>query len=243
MCVGVLHRNEYSGALTGLTRVRRFCQDDAHIFCMPHQIMDEIKGVLDFLREIYGIFGFTFELELSTRPKEFLGEIETWDRAEAALTQALNEFGAPWKENPGDGAFYGPKIDIRVFDALRRRHQCATIQLDFQLPQRFHLEYEAGGGRMETPIIVHRAILGSIERFVAVLTEHYGGKWPFFISPRQVRVLSLTEKCAEWAAEVQKVIHEAGYFVDTDLSDDKIDKKIRYAHVSGGGVFACGDRG
>ena len=139
---GVLHRNEISGALSGLTRVRRFQQDDAHIFCMPSQVMTEVLGVLDFLDHVYGIFGFKFELELSTRPADKLGDDSMWDQAEAALAEALNKFGKPWKENPGDGAFYGPKIDIKVFDALKRPHQCGTVQLDFQLPIRFDLKYK-----------------------------------------------------------------------------------------------------
>jgi threonyl-tRNA synthetase len=139
---GVLHRNEITGALSGLTRVRRFQQDDAHIFCMPSQIMTEVLGVLDFLDHVYGIFGFQFELDLSTRPADKLGDDSMWDQAEAALAEALNKFGKPWKENPGDGAFYGPKIDIKVFDALKRPHQCGTVQLDFQLPIRFDLKYK-----------------------------------------------------------------------------------------------------
>lgn len=150
---GVLHRNEITGALSGLTRVRRFQQDDAHIFCMPTQIMTEVLGVLDFLDHVYGIFGFKFELELSTRPADKLGDDNMWDQAEAALAEALNKFGKPWKENPGDGAFYGPKIDIKVFDALKRPHQCGTVQLDFQLPIRFDLKYKTDhheGGASES---------------------------------------------------------------------------------------------
>lgn len=174
---GVLHRNELSGALTGLTRVRRFQQDDAHIFCAPEQISDEISGCLDFLNAIYSLFGFTFELELSTRPEKFLGEIEQWNAAEKALEEALNRQNYPWKLNAGDGAFYGPKIDITIKDALNRPHQCATIQLDFQLPIRFNLGYTADDQTRRKPVIIHRAILGSMERFIAILTENYGGKW------------------------------------------------------------------
>ncbi|KAJ1838134.1 threonyl-tRNA synthetase, partial [Coemansia sp. RSA 2703] len=174
---GVLHRNEASGALSGLTRVRRFQQDDAHIFCTQEQVKSEITGVLEFLKDVYGIFGFTFELKLSTRPEKFLGEIEVWNRAEKQLEDALNEFGVKWTINPGDGAFYGPKIDITIRDALKRGHQCATIQLDFQLPVRFQLHYRAPntkseeadselGSDFQRPVIIHRAILGSVERMI-----------------------------------------------------------------------------
>eukprot|EP00834_Sanchytrium_tribonematis_P000841 NODE_17_length_48642_cov_1.199349.p5 type:complete len:565 gc:universal NODE_17_length_48642_cov_1.199349:1659-3353(+) len=173
---GVLHRNEYSGALSGLTRVRRFQQDDAHIFCTVAQIKQEMIGCLEFLQKVYGIFGFTFELKLSTRPEKYLGEIETWNEAENLLKTALDEFGKTWTLNEGDGAFYGPKIDITVRDALQRAHQCATIQLDFQLPQRFGLEYRSENG-MDRPVMIHRAILGSVERMFAILLEHFGGKW------------------------------------------------------------------
>eukprot|EP00835_Amoeboradix_gromovi_P000351 NODE_12_length_45166_cov_0.552511.p6 type:complete len:565 gc:universal NODE_12_length_45166_cov_0.552511:27322-25628(-) len=173
---GVLHRNEFSGALSGLTRVRRFCQDDAHIFCTINQIKQEMLGCLDFLKEVYGVFGFKFDLRLSTRPEKYLGEVETWNEAEKLLQSALDEFGNPWTINEGDGAFYGPKIDITVKDALNRSHQCATIQLDFQLPQRFGLEYRSETG-LDRPVMIHRAILGSVERMFAVLLEHYAGKW------------------------------------------------------------------
>ncbi|RVW50220.1 Threonine--tRNA ligase, mitochondrial 1 [Vitis vinifera] len=179
---GVLHRNEASGALTGLTRVRRFQQDDAHIFCRESQIKDEVMGVLDFINYAYNIFGFTYELKLSTRPEKYLGDLETWEKAEAALTEALNQSGKPWEINEGDGAFYGPKIDISVSDALNRKFQCATLQLDFQLPSRFDLSYSAEDeAKRERPVMIHRAILGSVERMFAILLEHYKGKWPFWL--------------------------------------------------------------
>ena len=174
---GVLHRNELSGALSGLTRVRRFQQDDAHIFCRLDQIGEEMRQCLDFLSSVYSHFGFTFELNLSTRPEGYLGELETWNNAEKALEDALNASGLKWKLNPGDGAFYGPKIDITIKDALQRSHQCATIQLDFQLPIRFKLGYTGQDGEKTKPVIIHRAILGSIERFIAILTENFAGKW------------------------------------------------------------------
>ncbi|RZC74214.1 hypothetical protein C5167_049694 [Papaver somniferum] len=230
---GVLHRNEASGALTGLTRVRRFQQDDAHIFCRESQIKDEVTSVLEFIRYAYDVFGFTFELELSTRPEKYLGEIETWDKAEGALTEALNEFGRPWKINEGDGAFYGPKIDISVFDALKRKFQCATLQLDFQLPSRFNLSYSAEDeAKREKPVMIHRAILGSVERMLAILLEHYKGKWPFWLSPRQAIVCPISEKSTPYALKLQDQIHKAGYYVDVDITDRKIDKKIREAQLA-----------
>ncbi|XP_074568032.1 threonine--tRNA ligase, mitochondrial 1 [Curcuma longa] len=230
---GVLHRNELSGALTGLTRVRRFQQDDAHIFCRESQIKEEVKNVLDFISYTYGVFGFTFELELSTRPEKYLGEIEVWDKAEAALTEALNEFGRPWQINEGDGAFYGPKIDIGVFDALKRKFQCATLQLDFQLPLRFKLSYSAEDeAKLERPVMIHRAILGSVERMFAILLEHYKGKWPFWISPRQAIVCPVSEKSQSYAEQVRDKIHQAGYYVDADLTDRKIQKKVREAQLA-----------
>ncbi|XP_033044699.1 threonine--tRNA ligase 2, cytoplasmic isoform X3 [Trachypithecus francoisi] len=174
---GVLHRNELSGTLSGLTRVRRFQQDDAHIFCTVEQIEEEIKGCLQFLQSVYSTFGFSFQLNLSTRPENFLGEIEMWNEAEKQLQNSLMEFGEPWKMNPGDGAFYGPKIDIKIKDAIGRYHQCATIQLDFQLPIRFNLTYVSkDGDDKKRPVIIHRAILGSVERMIAILSENYGGK-------------------------------------------------------------------
>ncbi|XP_012588212.1 PREDICTED: probable threonine--tRNA ligase 2, cytoplasmic isoform X2 [Condylura cristata] len=174
---GVLHRNELSGTLSGLTRVRRFQQDDAHIFCTVEQIEEEMKGCLQFLQSVYSTFGFSFQLNLSTRPEHFLGEVEIWDEAEKQLQNSLMEFGKPWKMNPGDGAFYGPKIDIKIKDAIGRDHQCATIQLDFQLPIRFNLTYVSKDGEdKKRPVIIHRAILGSVERMMAILSENYGGK-------------------------------------------------------------------
>jgi len=229
---GVLHRNEFSGALTGLTRVRRFQQDDAHIFCAPEQIKSEIANALKFMQHVYGIFGFQFDLELSTRPEKYLGDISVWEKAEAQLAESLNEFGKPWKLNPGDGAFYGPKIDIHITDAMKRSHQCATIQLDFQLPLRFQLEYEAGSGVSTKPVIIHRAILGSVERFTAILIEHTGGKWPFWISPRQVLIATVSDKFNDYAEEVRQAIHDAGYYVDADFSDRTIPKKVREAQVA-----------
>lgn len=232
---GVLHRNELSGALTGLTRVRRFQQDDAHIFCRPDQIKQEMAGCLDFLRCIYGIFGFSFQLRLSTRPDKFLGEVADWDAAEKQLAESLDEFGDKWELNPGDGAFYGPKIDITIMDALRRPHQCATIQLDFQLPQRFNLHFVSGDEKSEKkrPVIIHRAILGSVERMIAVLCESYGGKWPFWLSPRQSIVIPVAPPFDDYARKVKDELFNAGFVCDADIdAGDTMNKKIRNAQLA-----------
>ncbi|KAI9797980.1 MAG: threonyl-tRNA synthetase [Piccolia ochrophora] len=254
---GVLHRNEFSGALTGLTRVRRFQQDDTHIFCTPDQITQEIEGLFDFLRVVYGAFGFTFKLKLSTRPEKYLGDIKTWDLAEDKLRTALDAFTAtgasPWELNPGDGAFYGPKIDITISDALKREHQCATIQLDFQLPQQFNLEYMTADGSSKPkveveskpvdakadvapkeptpgcarPVMIHRAIYGSLERFIAILTEHFAGKWPFWLSPRQILVVPVMPAVNDYVVEMRKIFRKQKMHVDIDISGNTMQKKIR----------------
>jgi threonyl-tRNA synthetase len=257
---GVLHRNELAGALTGLTRVRRFQQDDAHIFCMPDQVGEEIMSCLEFMNYVYGAFGFEFSLELSTRPDKFLGEIAVWDKAEAMLESALNDFCAKvngggddnssaadaasdskseaeqkkvsWKLNPKDGAFYGPKIDIHITDALRRSHQCATVQLDFQLPDRFGLQFQDQNENLTRPVMIHRAILGSVERMMAILIEHTGGKWPLWLSPRQILVAPVSDKFCEYAEKVRQELHDAGYFADADLTDKKLPKKVREAQLA-----------
>ena len=221
---GVLHRNELSGALTGLLRVRRFVQDDSHIFCRRDQIAEEVDGCLDFLDYVYRLFGFEYELTLSTMPDNALGSKELWDEAEAQLAASLNKLGKPWKIGPKDGAFYGPKIDIQVFDALKRKHQCGTIQLDFNLPKRFNLQFKTGTPDkpsdnvvseyadmveqpvkvgFDRPIIIHRAVLGSLERMIAILTEQTAGKWPFWMNPRQVALLPVTENHLEYAEKVK----------------------------------------
>uniref|UniRef100_A0A8C6PPZ6 threonine--tRNA ligase n=1 Tax=Nothobranchius furzeri TaxID=105023 RepID=A0A8C6PPZ6_NOTFU len=229
---GVLHRNELSGALTGLTRVRRFQQDDAHIFCSMEQIEEEIKGCLDFLRTVYDVFGFTFKLNLSTRPEKFLGDPQMWDQAEKQLENSLNEFGEKWVLNPGDGAFYGPKIDIQIKDAIGRYHQCATIQLDFQLPIRFNLCFIGrDGDDQKRPVIIHRAILGSVERMIAILTESCGGKWPLWLSPRQVMVVPVGPTCDEYAEKQE--FHSNGFMSDVDAdSGCTLNKKIRNAQLA-----------
>ncbi|NXL80542.1 SYTM protein, partial [Leptocoma aspasia] len=224
---GVLHRNEPPGTLTGLTRVRRFQQDDAHIFCTLEQLESEIDSSLDFIRTVYAVLGFSFRLALATRPDGFLGDPETWDRAEQVggcplygvpsalcppdppnpplqqLERSLQNFGQPWELSPGDGAFYGPKIDIRIQDALGRHHQCGTIQLDFQMPERFELEYASPSGSPARPVLIHRAVLGSVERMVAVLAESCGGRWPLWLSPLQAMVIPQTPEVEDYAREVR----------------------------------------
>ncbi|XP_033749763.1 threonine--tRNA ligase 1, cytoplasmic-like isoform X3 [Pecten maximus] len=232
---GVLHRNEIKGALSGLTRVRRFQQDDAHIFCRPDQIKEEISACLDFLKHVYGVFGFTFKLNLSTRPEKFMGEIAVWDEAEKHLAECLDEFGQGWELNPQDGAFYGPKIDITITDALKRSHQCATIQLDFQLPLRFNLTYVTGedAADKKRPVIIHRAVLGSVERMIAILCESYSGKWPFWMSPRQAVVIPVAPLYNDYANQVKDQIHNAGFMCDTDVDEGTtLNKKVRNCQLA-----------
>ncbi|CAH0484305.1 unnamed protein product [Peronospora farinosa] len=241
-----LHRNEASGALTGLTRVRRFHQDDAHIFCTAAQVQSEISHALDFVKHVYGIFDFKFNLRLSTRPEKYMGDLELWDDAEDQLRVALDDFRQPWSVNVGDGAFYGPKIDIVVTDALKRQHQCGTIQLDFQLPLNFELAYDGADGEVHTPIIIHRAVLGSIERMMAILIEHTGGKWPLWLSPRQVAVLPIAEAHRGYAHEVANQLQMAttrGLFVDVQDSSKTLNKRVREAQVAGYNyILVVGDK-
>ncbi|KAI8093471.1 uncharacterized protein BX664DRAFT_108230 [Halteromyces radiatus] len=237
---GVLHRNEFSGALSGLTRVRRFQQDDAHIFCRQDQIDEEMTNCFEFMSHVYGVFGFEFHLKLSTRPDNFIGEISVWDNAEKTLEAALVRFaeekGFTWELNAGDGAFYGPKIDIVISDALRRKHQCATIQLDFQLPERFELEYRTESTtddkKLSRPVIIHRAILGSVERMMGILIEHFGGKFPFWLSPRQISVIPVAAPYFDYAEEIVTRLTALGLYADADLSDSTLNKKIRNSEVS-----------
>ncbi|QSL64800.1 hypothetical protein MERGE_002102 [Pneumocystis wakefieldiae] len=234
---GVLHRNEFSGALAGLMRVRRFQQDDAHIFCTSDQVKEEIMNCFDFLKHVYEVFGFSFRLKLSTRPEKFIGDIETWNRAEKSLETALNNFGLPWEINPGDGAFYGPKVDIEISDALKRHHQCATIQLDFFLPECFNLEYRLASDEKKKstyarPVIIHRAILGSIERMIAILIEHYAGKWPFWLSPRQIMIIPISKVFKDYSKHVYDKLYDNGFYVDIDLSDNTLNKMIRNAQIA-----------
>lgn len=236
---GVLHRNELSGALTGLTRVRRFQQDDAHIYCREDQIEQEVVAALQFMKDVYTTFGMTYKLELSTRPKKALGEVELWNRAEKALASAMDHFSGvgSWRVNPGDGAFYGPKIDIKVMDAMDRVHQCATIQLDFQLPIRFDLRYSPDkllekGERPPHPVMIHRAMLGSVERMFAVLCEHFGGKWPLWLSPRQVMLIPVHAEFNDFCEDVRQQLHKEGFYVDVDTSKNTFQKKVRNAQIA-----------
>lgn len=227
--LGRVHRHELSGALHGLIRVRAFTQDDAHIFMLPEQIKDEIKGVIKLVDEIYTRFGFEYDVELSTRPENSMGTDEEWNTAEKALKEALDEVHMKYKINEGDGAFYGPKIDYHLHDSLGRSHQCGTIQLDFQLPQRFKLFYIGKDGEKHQPIVIHRAILGSIERFIAILIEHFNGKFPVWLSPVQVKVLPISDKFNDYAKKVSDELNENGIRVETDKSTEKIGYKIRTA--------------
>lgn len=230
---GVLHRNELSGALTGMTRVRRFQQDDAHIFCTKDQVRTEILNCIDFMEHVYGIFGFTFDMELSTRPEEYIGDLSVWERAEKQLEEVLVDSGHKWILNPGDGAFYGPKIDIHITDAMKRSHQCATIQLDFNLPERFNLSYVSEKEGNERPVMIHRAIYGSLERFMAILIEHTAGEWPFWINPRQLLVIPISLKCSEYANQVKNKIFDAGFNIEIDLSNKSLKKKMMNVRLDG----------
>lgn len=230
---GVLHRNESEAALTGLTRVRRFQQDDAHIFCTSEQIRDEIDSCLDFLMHVYKTFGFSIKLVLSTRPEKYMGDLELWNQAERDLEAALNKCGRPWSLNPGDGAFYGPKIDVTITDALQRAHQCGTIQLDFQLPIRFDLTYMTESLEKKRPVIIHRAILGSVERQIAILAENYAGKWPFWLSPRQIMVVPVDPKFNDYALGLQERLFAEGYQTEADTTSGlSFNKRIRNAQVA-----------
>jgi threonyl-tRNA synthetase len=227
---GVLHRNERSGALGGLTRVRQFSQDDAHIFCMESQIADEVEKLLRLIDRVYSAFDMTFDLFLSTRPEAKLGDDALWDRAEGALREALERTGRPYGVKEGDGAFYGPKIDFAVYDALERKHQCATIQLDYQLPRRFELSYAGADNELHTPVVIHRAVMGSFERFLGILIEHYAGAFPVWLAPEQVRVMTVSEKTNAYAAQVVESLKAAGVRATLDDGDDKITYKIRMCH-------------
>ncbi|HIH24905.1 TPA: threonine--tRNA ligase [Candidatus Woesearchaeota archaeon] len=228
-----LHRNELSGTLSGLTRVRKFSQDDAHIFCTPEQLEEELRDCIDFVKHVYhDVFRMEFTLELSTRPEKFLGDIAVWNKAEATLAAVLDSLEIPYKINPGDGAFYGPKIDIHLKDAIGRSFQCATVQVDFQLPLRFELAYEGADNTKHAPVMVHRAILGSLERFFAVMVEHFAGKFPLWLSPEQVRVLPIADRHNAYAALVVKTLRDAGLRADIDDRALTTNKKVREAELS-----------
>jgi len=230
--LGTVHRHEPSGVLHGLMRVRCFTQDDAHIICTPEQLQDEITRILEFVADIMQVFGFSYSMELSTRPEEkSIGSDRDWERATAALIQALEENHLDYEVNAGDGAFYGPKIDVKLKDALGREWQCATIQCDFTLPERFDLNYIGADGEKHRPVMLHRVILGSIERFIGILIEHYAGAFPLWLAPEQVRVLTVTEAHNDYAERVAAVLKVADIRVATDLRNEKLGKKIRESQL------------
>ena len=227
--LGLVHRYEKSGELGGLLRVRSFTQDDAHIFMTPNQVKDEIKGVVDLIDRVYKVFGFTYHAELSTRPENSMGSDEDWELATDALRQALDELKLDYIVNEGDGAFYGPKIDFHLADAIGRTWQCGTIQLDFQLPQRFELEYVGEDGEKHRPIMIHRVIYGALDRFIGLLIENFAGAFPLWLAPEQVRVLSLTERNNDYAESIKKQLFNEGLRVESDTRNEKIGYKIREA--------------
>ena len=227
--LGLVHRHELSGALHGLFRVRCFTQDDAHIFMTWDQMKDEIKNVVRLFDEVYSVFGLSYEIELSTMPEDHMGDEATWRMAEATLKAAIEELGKPYEINEGDGAFYGPKLDFHLSDSIGRTWQCGTIQLDMQLPERFELEYVGEDGAKHRPVMIHRVVLGSIERFIGVITEHFAGAFPTWLAPVQVKVMTITDRSRPWAEEVTRRLETAGVRVEADLRNEKIGYKIREA--------------
>ena len=226
--LGTVYRKEKSGALSGLTRVQGFTQDDAHIFCTPEQLVDEINNIIDFVADTLAIFNMKFEVELSTRPESFIGEIENWDKAEKGLKEAMDRRGMKYDINEGDGAFYGPKIDFKIKDAIGRTWQCATIQLDFNLPARFDIKYQDKDGQLKTPLMLHRVIFGSMERFHGILIEHYAGAFPTWLAPTQVNIVPISnDKHVDFAEKVYKKMREAGIRVNLDDRSESMNYKIR----------------
>ena len=229
--LGLVHRHELSGALHGLMRVRCFTQDDAHIFMTEEQMKDEIIGVINLMKKIYALFNFEYKVELSTKPENSMGTKEQWDIAEKALQDALESLNMKYELNPGDGAFYGPKIDFHIQDSIGRTWQCGTIQLDFQMPERFDLTYMGADGNKHRPIMLHRALFGSIERFIAILTEHYAGAFPVWLAPVQVKVLPLTDRQADYAQKIRDILLAKDIRVECDFRSEKIGYKIREAQL------------
>ncbi len=228
---GQVHRHEFSGALNGLLRVRTFCQDDAHIFVTPDQIEDEIALALQIIDHVYKVFGFEYEIELSTRPDDYMGELSLWNQAEEALANVLNRLGFSYKVNEGDGAFYGPKIDVHIRDAIKRSHQCATVQLDFQLPEKFDLTYVNEENEKVRPVVIHRAVFGSIDRFLGILIEHFGGAFPLWLAPKQVQIIGVSEVHAPYAEQVAVELRQANIRVTIDKRNEKLGRKIRDAQM------------
>lgn len=228
---GQVHRHEFSGALNGMIRVRTFTQDDAHLFVRPDQIESEIKNVIELIDKMYGVFGFQYSIELSTRPEDSMGSDELWETAERSLQNVLDGIGVPYRVNEGDGAFYGPKIDFHIKDAIKRSHQCATIQLDFQLPEKFDLTYVGEDNQKHRPVVIHRAIYGSIDRFIGILTEHFAGAFPTWIAPVQARIMTIAEPHVKYAEEVKEKMAQMGIRVELDTRNEKIGYKIREAQL------------
>jgi threonyl-tRNA synthetase len=228
---GVLHRQEPSGVLSGLTRVRQFSQDDAHCFITEDQIGEEVGRLLGLIGRVYGDFGLDYRMELSTRPDDYLGEIETWNHAETQLKAALTVHDTPFVISEGGGSFYGPKIDVHVTDAIGRRWQCATIQLDYMMPQRFNLKYIGSDNAEHTPVLIHRAIFGSFERFIALLIEHYAGRFPLWLAPVQITILTIADRHVDYARSVESRLTAAGLRVALDHRQEKIGFKIREAQL------------
>ena len=229
--LGLVHRHEKSGELHGLMRVRCFTQDDAHIFMTPEQITSEIKGVVRLIDEVYSLFGFKYHVELSTKPENSIGSEEDWEMATNGLREALDELQLPYVVNEGDGAFYGPKIDFHLEDSIGRTWQCGTIQLDFQLPQRFEAEYTGSDGQKHRPIMIHRVVFGSIERFIGILIEHYAGKFPVWLAPQQVRLLPITDRNNVYCDQLQEKLRAAGVRCETDKRQEKTGYKVREAQL------------
>jgi threonyl-tRNA synthetase len=233
--VDALHRNELSGSLGGLTRVRQFCQDDSHIFVMESQIAEEVERITALMKTVYGAFGLEFSLRFSTRPakpEDRVGDDALWDKAEGALRAALDKLGLPWQLNPGDGAFYGPKIDFVVTDSLARQWQTCTIQLDYAAPERFDLTYVGDDNREHRPVVIHRAVYGSFERFIAILTEHYAGAFPAWLAPVQARIVTVSDRFDAWGREVVERLAAEGFRAELDESSDKLGAKIRSAQLA-----------
>jgi threonyl-tRNA synthetase len=228
----VLHRNEASGVLSGLTRVRQFQQDDAHIYLMESQITDEVKRLTEIIRKVYTAFGLTFAARFATRPPVRIGDDATWDRAESALRSALEQTGLQYELKPGDGAFYGPKIDFDVSDSIGRKWQLGTIQLDYEVPARFELGYVGEDNKEHRPVVIHRAVYGSFERFIAILIEHYAGNFPVWMAPLQARIITVSEKQLEWARTVFGELQARGLRVELDESNEKLGAKIRDAQLA-----------
>ncbi|WP_102027808.1 threonine--tRNA ligase [Salirhabdus sp. Marseille-P4669] len=227
--LGLVHRHELSGSLNGLLRVRSFTQDDAHLFVRVDQIESEIDKVLSLIDEIYSHFGFDYKVELSTRPEEYMGSEKIWDKAELALESVLQEKGVKYQINPGDGAFYGPKIDFHILDSLGRSWQCGTVQLDFQMPQKFNCGYIGNDNNLHRPVMIHRAIFGSVERFMAILVEHFAGEFPLWLAPVQVKIIPISDTHANFASDVKFQLESVGLRVEVDYRAEKMGLKIREA--------------